>query len=415
MEEELLEEIKIDKNNYNFSISDIIEVVATPKRQRVFYLLNKLVGNHLDVEPNKIRAVGHIMANLIYKNNFNTDLLSNYIKNGEENIDLLNELDKYITPKENVFILGLAKSATAIGMATADAIKDSYYISTVRETPIAIEPLFDFEESHTLLTNHRVYLSDISKLQQADRIIIVEDEITTGNTMINLIRKIVAHTDAKKFNIVTILNFSNNAFIEELKKLEDEFKITIRIDEVLKGTLNYEKLNDRMLKAINNNFDNTYDEITEADTIENICEYDKINVQLKNGKHLEIMKKSGCFGVSFDEIKALEEKAKIIGNKINNKYKNVLVIAQGENMYIPSRIAYYINKNAKFKSTTQNTILAKNLPNYAINQISTFNVNGIKYYLYNKEKIEKEYDKVYFIVDSDINIKLTNNTKIIKI
>ena len=80
-----------------------------------------------------------------------------------------------------------------------------------------------------------------------------------------------------------------------------------------------------------------------------------------------------------------------------------------------SIIAYYINKNAKFKSTTQNTILAKNIKNYAIDQISKFDVNGIEYYLYNKDKIEKEYDIVYFIVDSDINVKLTKNTKIIKI
>ena len=414
MEEELLGNIEIEKNNYNFDISDIIEVVATPKRQRVFYLLNKLVGNHLDVEPNKIRAVGHIMADLIYKNSFNTNLLAKYIKNGEENIELLSQIDKSITPKENVFILGLAKSATAIGMATADAIKDSYYISTIRETPIKMEPLFDFEESHTLLTNHRVYLKDISKLQQADRIIIVEDEITTGNTMINLIRKILEHTDAKRINIVTILNFSNKAFQTQLEELENEFNIKIDIDEILKGSLNYEKLNDGMLKVINNNFDNICDEITAKDTIENICEYDKINVELENGKSLEMMQKSGCFGISFKEIKDSEEKAKAIANKINNKYSKVLVITQGENMYIPSRVAYYINKNAKFKSTTQNTILAKNLPNYAINQISSFNANGIKYYLYNKEKIEKEYDKVYFIVDSDINIKLTKNTKIIK-
>ena len=128
-----------------------------------------------------------------------------------------------------------------------------------------------------------------------------------------------------------------------------------------------------------------------------------------------MMKESGGFGISFEEIKQLEDRAKKVAERIDKNDSKILVISHGENMYIPSRIAYYINKNAKFKSTTQNTILAKKAQNYAINQISRFFVNGIEYYLYNKNAIEKEYDKVYFIVDSDINTKLTNNTEIIKI
>lgn len=128
-----------------------------------------------------------------------------------------------------------------------------------------------------------------------------------------------------------------------------------------------------------------------------------------------MMKESGCFGISFEKIKQLEARARKVAEKIDKNDGKILVISHGENMYVPSRIAYYINRNAKFKSTTQNTILAKKVQNYAINQISRFFVNGIEYYLYNKNAIEKEYDKIYFIVDCDIDVKLTNNTEIIKI
>ena len=411
----LLKNIETETNNINLDISDIIEIAATPKRQRVFYLLNKLVGNHIEVEPNKIRAVGHIMANLVYPNNFNIDVLANYIKNGKENSNVIKELDKFISTEEKVFVIGLAKSATAIGMATADSIKDSYYISTIRETPIKGKHLFDFEENHTLLTKHRCYLEDTNKLKNADRIIIVEDEITTGKTMINLINKLIMLSKAKIINIVTILNFSDSSFLSELEKIEKEYNIKIKINEILKGKLNYNQLNNDILKFIKNNFNNNADEIKLTTKVKTINKFKKAFVDLENGKKLEMMEKSGCFGISFDEIKSIEEKSKEIAKEINNKHKNVLVISHGENMYIPSRIAYYISRQSKFKSTTQNTILAKGIKDYAINQISKFKVNDIEYFLYNKEKIEEEYDIVYFIVDSDINIKLTNNTKIIKI
>ncbi len=412
---ELLKYIKIKNNEFKFDLEDIIEIAATPKKERVFYLLNKLVGNHLEVKPNKIKAVGHILANLVYKVEIDTNILAEYIKGNLNNDEVIErELNKYIEPQEKVFVLGLAKSATAIGMATAEAIKDSYYLSTVRETPIDMEFLFDFEESHTLLTTHRCYLKDVSKLENANHIIIVEDEITTGNTMINLINKISKFSNAKKISIVTILNFSNNKFTKRLKKVANKLNIEIEVHEILKGKLKYEKLNKKTIELIENDFNNM-DEITETTSIKSIDKYNKIVIKSNNNEEQEIMEKSGCFGVSFEEIQEIEIKAKEVAEIINNNYKKVLVISYGENMYVPSRIANYINKNADFKCITRNKILTNNKQGYPIEQCTFFNIDRIEYYLYNKNKIEKEYDKVYFIVDTDINVKLTNNTEIIKI
>ncbi|MBQ3145172.1 MAG: phosphoribosyltransferase domain-containing protein [Clostridia bacterium] len=411
---ELLKYIKIKNNELKFKLSDIIQIAATPKKERVFYLLNKLVGNHLEVKPNKIKAVGHILASLVYKGKIDTNILSEYIKENLNNDDVIEkELSKYIEPQEKVFVLGLAKSATAIGMATAEAIKDSYYLSTVRETPMNMKYLFDFEENHTLLTTHRCYLKEVSELEEANHIIIVEDEITTGNTIINLIDKISQFSNAKKISIVTILNFSNKHFTKKLMKIGDKLNIQIKVHEILKGKLRYEKLNKKTVELAENNINNI-DVIKETTSIKNINKYNKIIIKTNNIEH-EMMEKSGCFGVSFNEIQEIEVKAKEIAEIINSNHKKVLVISYGENMYVPSRIAYYINKNADFKCITRNRILAKNKQYYPIEQCTAFNIDGIEYYLYNKNKIEKEYEKVYFIVDRDINVKLTNNTEIIKI
>lgn len=415
MEQLLEKNIRIEENELNLTVSDVIAIAATPKRERSFYLLNKLVGNHLEVKPNIIRAVGSIMAGYIYISPFDTKLLVEYIKGNEQDEEKVNsEIQKYIEPNENVFVIGLAKSATAIGMATAAAIKGSYYISTTRETSLDIEPLFSFEESHTLITTHKCYLKDKLKLQEAERIIIVEDEITTGNTMINLIKEISPLTRAKTYSIVTILNFSNSYFSERLDDLEKELNIKIEVKQMIKGHLDLEELNRGTCSLVKDGESEEADEIQEICNIEKTNEFEKEGSKLTNGILIEMMSKSGSFGVSFDEIQQIEKKAQQIAKTIKND-ENVLIIGYGENMYVPSRIGYYMSNKAFFKSITQNKIITNKAKSYPIQQCAKCTIHGMKYYLYNKEKIEKEYDEVYFIVDTDIDLKLTKNTRIIKL
>jgi len=410
----LEQNISLTENKYDFKLSDLVLMGYTPKKERIFYLLNKLVGNHLEIKPNIIRATGYILADLVYnKNNFNDKLLAEYIKGNITDENLINsEFEKHIEAEENLFIIGLSESATAIGMATAGAIKDSYYISTSRENPIQMDSLFEFHEEHFSITSHKCYLRNINKFKNADRIVIVEDEITTGNTLLNLVKSIKDLTNAKNFTLVSILNFSDDVLKNNIKKFHDLYGITIEVNSILYGKLNYEALNTSLLD-FNNNSEDT---ITQTTTIKEMDIFEKTIYPLTNGKSMQFSNNSGTFGISFNEIRNIENQAKELAEKINdNNNGKILVIGHGENMYLPSRIAYHINKNSMFKSTTKSFILAFNGENYPIHQRSKFSANDSNYYLYNKNFIEEHYDKVYFIVDFDIDIKLTSNSEIIKI
>lgn len=410
----LEQNIEITKNEYNFNLSDLVLLGYTPKKERMFYLLNKLVGNHLEVKPNVIRATGYLLADLIYNtNHFNHDLLLNYIKGNISDEDMLNlEFEKYIETDEKLFIIGLSESATAIGMATAGAIKNSYYISTSRENPIKMDSLFEFQEQHFSITSHKCFLKNTEHFKNADRIVIVEDEITTGNTLLNLIKSIKDLTNAKNFTLVSILNFSDNILKDNIKKLHDLYGINIEVNSILYGKLDYNSLN---IPSIEIN-DIKEDSIAETTDLLNIDIFSKSKHQLKNNKYMEFANSSGIFGVSFNEIRNIENQAKELSAKINtNNEEKILVIGHGENIYLPSRIAYYINNNSTFKSTTKSFIVALSHDDYPIHQRSKFSTNDSDYYLYNKNFIERYYDKVYFIVDFDINIKLTSNSETIKI
>ncbi|MFQ7118904.1 MAG: phosphoribosyltransferase domain-containing protein [Intestinibacter sp.] len=46
-----------------------------------------------------------------------------------------------------------------------------------------------FLEEHSHATNHNLYYEDLKYLKDKEEIILVDDEITTGNTCINLIKR----------------------------------------------------------------------------------------------------------------------------------------------------------------------------------------------------------------------------------
>ena len=94
--------------------------------------------------------------------------------------------------------------------------------------------------------------------------------------------------------------------------------------------------------------------------------------------------------------------------------KKILVLGHGENIYIPSRIASYLKGDVYFKSTTRSPIYCSNEKGYLINEKNVFYHNGVKYYFYNKSRIEEVYDKVILITEDDLDIKLTNNLIIVK-
>lgn len=119
---------------------------------------------------------------------------------------------------EKVLFVGFAETATAIG--TQVAIKmNGQYIQTTREIIDNVEYLF-FSETHSHATEQKLVKDDIERLiGEIDRIIFVEDEVTTGNTIMNIITILEKLFDGNiKFSIASLLN---GMLEEKVKAFED--------------------------------------------------------------------------------------------------------------------------------------------------------------------------------------------------
>lgn len=158
------------------------EAIAIAKREnnakRAYLVVNKLQGKHIPVSP--LRAFGMF------------DLLA--VKVGAAYTD------------ERLLLVGFAETATAIGARLAVKL-DSHYIQTTRETYGDVSWLL-FSETHSHAVEQKLIRDDIDAIiGRTDRIVFVEDEVTTGNTILNIIKILEeAYPGRVRFAVASLLN-----------------------------------------------------------------------------------------------------------------------------------------------------------------------------------------------------------------
>ncbi|MDR1579786.1 MAG: phosphoribosyltransferase family protein [Synergistaceae bacterium] len=120
---------------------------------------------------------------------------------------------------ERVLVIGFAETATAVGAAVAHTIEDAVYVHTTRETLAPPSEsggklVAEFLEEHSHARNQALYLREqLRDLSKYDRLVFVEDEITTGKTILNFLRN-VAYRGKITVSALVFNGFDEGAFAE---------------------------------------------------------------------------------------------------------------------------------------------------------------------------------------------------------
>lgn len=137
--------------------------------------------------------------------------------------DLASRLGKYMSNK-SVLVVGFAETATAIGAGVATRLRVDY-VNTTREDFDA--DFIEFTESHSHATEQKLIKADFSRYR---RIIFVEDEVTTGNTILKLVDKLLGLYPNLKFSVASILNGMSEAEEEVYQSRNIELKYLVKLD-----------------------------------------------------------------------------------------------------------------------------------------------------------------------------------------
>ena len=172
------------------------ELVRIAKREnntrRKYLVVNRLQGKHIPVSPKEALQMFRSLAELI----------------------------KEAYPSERLLMVGFAETATAIGAAVAIECQAAY-MQTTREVIYGVDYLY-FSESHSHATEQKLVKTDLDKIiGKTDRIVFIEDEVTTGNTILNIVRLIQkTYAQPVSFAVASILNGMNEEALENYKNLK---------------------------------------------------------------------------------------------------------------------------------------------------------------------------------------------------
>ncbi|MDO5560211.1 MAG: phosphoribosyltransferase domain-containing protein [Oscillospiraceae bacterium] len=162
------------------------ELVKTAKRdnnsKRNYLLVNSMQGKHVPAQPLRVLRL----------------------------FDELAETIKELCQSQRVLFIGFAETATAIGAAVSSHFESSVYVHTTREIRDEKYLAAQFHEEHSHAVNQSLYCRDFDKiLSETDLIVFVEDEITTGKTILNFmscLKQNPAFNNRIKFAACSVLN-----------------------------------------------------------------------------------------------------------------------------------------------------------------------------------------------------------------
>ena len=180
----------------NLSGFDPDELISVCKREnnskRDFIFVNRYQGKHVPARPQDILQLFETLRITISK-------------------------DSRWNRKENVCIIGFAETATAIGHYIADNIpnKNYYYLQTTREKSNK-QLLVEFKEEHSHATEQALY-GDLQKLKNCDRILFIDDELSTGKTILNFINEL-EKIGKFQYSVASFLNLQSEEDEQKFKE-----------------------------------------------------------------------------------------------------------------------------------------------------------------------------------------------------
>lgn len=339
-------ELNIRVRENRFPLDHLIGLAARNNPKRGFLFVSRVLGKHIASKPSEMHRVHHYLAK---------------------------KLSTSVSGR--ALFIGMAETATGLGQGVYEAFLDhtgaqhALYSHTTRYFLSGLQSVA-FEETHSHAVDQYLYVPNEADKQRlflhAQTLVLIDDEITTGNTFSSLIQAY------RRFNpgiqsvvIVTLLNFVSAARRRSIAKT---CGVPVNILAALNGEASFTVNPDYRYQAF---FDATGS---------GICKRNVLGIDTgRLGVH-------GALALDGSTLAAITHQW--------SPGDRVLVLGTGEFMHLPYRIGYALEQcgwQVGVQSTTRSPILI----GAAIESTMAFKDNyleGIANYLYNVKP--SVYDRI---------------------
>ncbi|MFH9120414.1 phosphoribosyltransferase [Streptomyces globisporus] len=193
-------------------LRELLGLALRRNPKRAHLLVSNVLGKHVPQRPSVVYGAGYGLGGRVRA------LL------GEEEA-------------RRAVVLGYAETATGLGHAVADGLRDAPYLHSTRRPVAGVAQAGGFEEAHSHATSHLLLPEDPGLLAggaEASTLVLVDDEFSTGNTVLNTIRALHELHPRGRYVIVALVDMRSPADRDRLTAFAAE--IGARVDLVTRST-----------------------------------------------------------------------------------------------------------------------------------------------------------------------------------
>ncbi|MCX4848213.1 phosphoribosyltransferase [Streptomyces sp. NBC_00893] len=202
-------------------LKDLLGLALRRNPKRAHLLVSNVLGKHVPQKPSVVYGTG--------------------VELGRRVRELLGDAEA-----RRAVVLGYAETATGLGHAVADGLGVAPYLHSTRRPVEGVARAGGFEESHSHATSHLLLPEDPDLLAgdlgpapltgavSDAPLVLVDDEFSTGNTVLNTIRALHERYPRSRYVIVALVDMRSPADRGRLTEFAAE--IGARVDLVARGS-----------------------------------------------------------------------------------------------------------------------------------------------------------------------------------
>ncbi|MER7685340.1 phosphoribosyltransferase [Streptomyces sp. NPDC097610] len=333
-------------------LSDLLGLALRRNPRRAHLLVSNVLGKHVPQSPSVVYGHGFALGRRVR--------------------ELLGAEDA-----RAAVVLGYAETATGLGHCVADGVGLAPYLHSTRRPVPGVETAGGFEESHSHATSHLLLPENPALLAGAGPLVLVDDEFSTGNTVLNTIRDLHTRYPRDHYVVVALVDMRSAADLGRLAEFATEIGARVDLVAAARGTVNLPEGVLEKGQALVAQHETT--ETTRTTDTSRTTEPADSRPGYPGAARVELgwprgLPDGGRHGftpgqrIRLDA--ALPAMAARVAEALPDGARRVLVLGFEELMYAPLRLAreleQVVSAEVRYSTTTRSPVLALDDPGYAI-------------------------------------------------
>jgi adenine/guanine phosphoribosyltransferase-like PRPP-binding protein len=231
------------------TVPELVGMALRRNPRRAHLLVSRVLGKHVPADPRLVYGAGRLLGALVGDRLAGragdiaaaggTALRSALGATGQAEDALIGLCDRHraaAQPVPGTLVLGYAETATALGHCVAESVAADYLHSTRRRVA-GYQPVAAFDEEHSHATRHLLLPADPAMLAGSGPLVLVDDELSTGQTALNTIRALHRTWPRQRYLIAALVDLRSAADRARLRRAAGELGAEIEVVALASGQL----------------------------------------------------------------------------------------------------------------------------------------------------------------------------------